>query len=370
MHDARPSLFIFEVLSAVLRSGFRDTQIGPCTENHVYRNGSRYLPNWTLYQNVSFVPKTTITERNCTEIRLLCTVKIGKLISDTRAQQLSKVTHKDIKKLWSSVRSNTASRKRNSFTACTFTSEDLATHFATIATDVTYDETAINDIITSVSSKIHSQAQQHLPSCKVSKTSPKPDDTPYWLFKHIAIELTPVITHILNLTLVLGKPPTLWKRAVITPVPKVPHPKELSDFRPISVTPLLSRIAERIIVHKFLLPNLPTNSLVDQFAYRPTCSTTSCIVALEHLVAQYLETVSYVRCLLIDLSKAFDTINHAILFKKLHDLNFSPNITWWIYNFLCGHTQAVLLGSIISDWKSITASIVQGSGTVLDPFYS
>lgn len=68
------------------------------------------------------------------------------------------------------------------------------------------------------------------------------------------------------------------------------------------------------------------------------------------------------RCLLIDFSKAFDTINHAILFKKLFDLNFSPNITLWIYNFLCGHTQAVLLGGIISDWKSITASIVQDSG--------
>ena len=177
-------------------------------------------------------------------------------------------------------------------------------HFATIATDVTYDETVTNDIITSVSSKIHSQAQQHLPSCKVfeyevfkslstiSKTSPGPDDTPYWLFKHFAVELTPVITHILNLTLALGKPPTLWKRAVITPVPKVPHPKELSDFRPISVTPLLSRITERILYISSYYQNLPTNSLVDQFAYRPTCSTTSCLVALEHLVAKYLETVS------------------------------------------------------------------------------
>ena len=154
------------------------------------------------------------------------------------------------------------------------------------------------------------------------------DDDDDWLFKHFAVELTPVITHILNLTLaLLGKPPTLWKRAVITPVPKVPHPKELSHFRPISVTPLLSRIAEGIIVHKFLLPNLPTNSLVDQFANRPTCSTTSCLVAREHHVAQYLEIVSYVRCLLIDFSNAFDTINHVILFKKLFDLNFSPNIT-------------------------------------------
>jgi len=83
----------------------------------------------------------------------------------------------------------------------------------------------------------------------------------------------------------------------------------LSDFRPIFVTPLLSHIVERIVVKKFLLPFLPTISLRDQFAYRPTCSTTACLVALEHYVAQYLESASFVRCLLIDYSKAFDQLS-------------------------------------------------------------
>ena len=202
-------------------------------------------------------------------------VKIGKLISDTRER------HTSLKSPIRTLRSSGLQFAPTQLHANVIvfllapSLQKTLLHFATIATDVTYDETVINDIITSVSSKIHSQAQQHLPSCKVfedevfkslstisrPKTSPGPDDTPYWLFKHFAVELTPVITYILNLTLALGKPPTLWKRAVITRVPKVPHPKELSDFRPISVTPLLSRIAERIIVHKFLLPNLPTNSI-------------------------------------------------------------------------------------------------------------
>ena len=53
---------------------------------------------------------------------------------------------------------------------------------------------------------------------------------------------------LVNLTLTYGRPPSLWKRAIITPVPKIPHPTELSDVRPISVTPLLSRIVERIVV--------------------------------------------------------------------------------------------------------------------------
>ena len=300
-------------------------------------------------------------------------VKIGKLISDTRAKQLSQVTHKDIKKLWASVRSATGVNKRSSVNTATFSSEDLADYFTGIATDPLYDQALVNDIITSLSSQTHSSSAQTSPQfvhqyevykclSAVKKTASGPDNTPYWLFKHFAIELTPVVTHIINLTLTTGKPPNLWKRALITPVPKIAHPKELSDFRPISVTPLLSRIVERIIVRKFLLPSLPDAPFRDQFAYRPTCSTTACLVALEYKVAQYLESVSYVRCLLVDYSKAFDTINHLILFKKLQSLKLPPNINLWICNFLTGRIQSVSCGGIMSDWKSITASIIQGSG--------
>ena len=176
------------------------------------------------------------------------------------------------------------------------------------------------------------------------------------------MELTPVVTHIMNLTLTCGRPPYLWKRAIITPVPKIPHPTELSDFCPISVTPLLSRIVERVVVKKFLLPFLPTISLRDQFAYHPTCSTTACLVALEHYVTQYLESASFVRCLLIDYSKAFDTINYSIVFQKLQSLDLLSSITLWICNFLTGRTQSVSCCGVLSNWKSITASIIQGSG--------
>jgi len=87
-----------------------------------------------------------------------------------------------------------------------------------------------------------------------------PENTAYWLFKHLAMEFTHVVTHIINVTLAYGRPPSLWKRAIITHVPKISNPTELSDFRPISVTPLLLRIVERIVVKKFLL-FLPTISL-------------------------------------------------------------------------------------------------------------
>ena len=91
------------------------------------------------------------------------------------------------------------------------------------------------------------------------------------------------------------------------------------------------------------IPALPADLLADQFAYRPTCSTTAALVALEHHTAQYLESASFVRCLLIDYSKAFDTISHPTLFQKLLDLNLKPNIVTWICNFLTGRTHALSL---------------------------
>jgi len=54
--------------------------------------------------------------------------------------------------------------------------------------------------------------------------------------------------------------------------------------------------------------------------------------------------------------------SHPILFQKLLDLNLKPNIVTWICNFLTGRTHSVSFGRILSHWKSITASIVQGSG--------
>jgi len=66
--------------------------------------------------------------------------------------------------------------------------------------------------------------------------------------------------------------PKPWKRAVVTPVPKVTSPQNLSDLRPISVTPILSRLVEKLIVRKYLTPALPTELLEDQYAHRPTGS--------------------------------------------------------------------------------------------------
>jgi len=118
--------------------------------------------------------------------------------------------------------------------------------------------------------------------------------------------------------------PLSWLIAIVL-LFRVSHPTSLSDFRPISVTPILSRIAEKLIVKHWLWPSTPVDSTVDQYAFKPTGSTTCALVSLIHDVVHMLQNNSYVRCLMIDFSKAFDTVDHVILIRKLQALNIPPN---------------------------------------------
>jgi len=81
-----------------------------------------------------------------------------------------------------------------------------------------------------------------------------------------------------------------------------------------------------------------------------------------HHITKLLETNSYIRCLLIDLSKAFDVVDHGILAAKLTGLSMPPAILSWIFSFLTGRTQQVKHGFHLSSPKPINRGIVQGFG--------
>ena len=82
-----------------------------------------------------------------------------------------------------------------------------------------------------------------------------------------------------------------------------------------------------------------------------------------HNIYQMFENGSnYVRCLLIDYSKAFDTVNHTLLIKELSSLGMPRPIFLLIANLLEGRTQAVKIEDLLSAYLEITRSIVQGSG--------
>jgi len=197
---------------------------------------------------------------------------------------------------------------------------------------------------------------------KMKPSSPGADAVPRWFYHYCSYELADIIAHIFNTSFHTGTVPQQWRKAIVTPVLKVPKPTSLGDYRPISVTPLLSRTAERLVVSNWLLPAIHIGDLQDQFGFRPTGSTTSALVSIIHHVTEMLERSAFVRCLLVDFSKAFDVVDHTVLLAKLSQLGLPDRALNWIISFLIHRTQVVKCENVISSSQPINASIVQGSG--------
>ena len=80
---------------------------------------------------------------------------------------------------------------------------------------------------------------------------------------------------------------------------------------------------ERLIVRDHIYPAIPSNDIIDQFGFKPTDSTTAAFVDLTNRISVMLEENKYVRCLLIDFTKAFDSVDHLTLIIKLKNLNIA-----------------------------------------------
>ena len=166
----------------------------------------------------------------------------------------------------------------------------------------------------------------------------------------------------MNLSLPTGVAPAAWQVAVITPVLKHSIITGPNDLRPISVTPIVSRIVERLVVKDHIMKYVPCEQLFDQYGFKRTGSTTAALIDVTHTVVTMLETSSCVRCLLIDFSKAFDSVDHIKLVNKLKQYGLNHRIITWIVSFLTDRSQYTKVGGYISRLQFINRSNVQASG--------
>jgi Reverse transcriptase (RNA-dependent DNA polymerase) len=122
---------------------------------------------------------------------------------------------------------------------------------------------------------------------------------------------------------------------------------------------------ERIVVRQFIYPALlqPHTGLdfSDQFAFRPSGSTTASIVAMLHAVRTMLSSNDYVRVLSFDFSKAFDRVRHASLMEKLAKLDMPDSVYNWMLHFFTNHAHRTSYAGETSADAEVLASIVQGS---------
>ena len=166
------------------------------------------------------------------------------------------------------------------------------------------------------------------------------DGLPSWFLKIAAPGLALFVSHLFNLSIMQSHVPSHWKCANITPIPKVSLPKSCSDYRPISLTPILYRVMKKLIVKSFIYPSISipnstiADSLADQFAFRLTGSTSAALIYLLHTVSDLLEVHPYVHVISCDFSKAFDSVQHSTLMSKIAELSIPDSVYNWIVDFL------------------------------------
>lgn len=191
-----------------------------------------------------------------------------------------------------------------------------------------------------------------------------PDGVPNWLLKENAEFFAQPITDIINTSFKEQKLPTTWKLADITPLPKVKQvidPKK--ELRPISLTSVISKIAEDFVVSDYIKPAVEKMADRNQFG---TISGSSTVLALLSMVHQWLEATdgdgSAIRVILFDYRKAFDLIDHGILVTKLKKLDLPNSIINWIIDFLLDRFQRVKLSKdCFSDWRKVPSGVPQGT---------
>ena len=179
---------------------------------------------------------------------------------------------------------------------------------------------------------------------------------------HLCVPLKMIFENILR----TGIFPDQWKEANVTPVHKKNDKQIISNYRPISLLPILAKKFEKIIFEK-LYKYLEVNNLLtkNQSGFRPGDSCTNQLISLVHEIHHSFDCGLEVRSVYLDMSKAFDKVWHEGLIFKLKQNGIEGNLLNLFSNYLNNRRQRVVLNRMESSWAEIRAGVPQGS--VLGP---
>ena len=277
----------------------------------------------------------------------------------------SKDFYKTAKKL--NIISDKTNKAKVNFSAQTLNENFVKNNNATI--DPKFIDEKLQNLYTKFTPSIHKFSFQPVTEEEVIKVTKSlksmsvgVDGINSFVIKSLLPRISTILVHIVNVSFEHGIFPENWKKAVITPIPKVSMPLSPGDFRPISILPSLSKIIEKLaniqivaylIEHNFLDPY--------QSAYRKNHSTQTALLKLCEDIYDIIDDSEITLLVLLDFSKAFDTVNHKLLLAKLDILGFEKNTCDWILSYLSGRQQMVKTDTESSKWSPIINGVPQGS---------
>lgn len=182
------------------------------------------------------------------------------------------------------------------------------------------------------------------------------------LLKCLKLTLLEPLCHLYNCSFLSGVVPNKLKYANVIPVFKKGIPSDIANYRPISLLSVFNRILEKLMYNR-LIKFWDKNKIFfeQQFGFRAKHSTTHAILLIIDKIQKAIEKKLYSCGIFLDLSKAFDTVDHKILLKKLEYYGIRGIVNDWFCSYFTNRTHSVVIGDINSNQHPLTCGVPQGS---------
>ena len=212
-----------------------------------------------------------------------------------------------------------------------------------------------------ISPASHEEIEVIINSLKSGKAA-GPHRIPIYLLEILSEYIAVPLCDIVNESFSSGIFPDMMKLAKVIPLHEKNSPKVPSNYRPITLLSVLSKIVEKLM-HKRLYSFLEKYGILHslQFGFRAKHSTLHALISLAESVKQTTDESMFGCGLFIDLQTAFDTVNHPILLQKLQHYGVRGTALNWFSSYLTDRKQYVSVNGHTSDHLKISCGVPQGS---------
>ena len=203
--------------------------------------------------------------------------------------------------------------------------------------------------------------QKAMAKMKIKKSFGNDNISGYFLKIAFAV-ISSSLLRIFNVSIETNTFPDTWKIARVTPIYKEGEKSEKSNYRPISVLPVISRLFEKIIFDQ-LYQYMNGSGLLspDQSGFRALHSTNTCLLKCTDDWFNGIDQGLLTGMIFIDLKKAFDTVDHEILCKKLAHYGVLGRGLSWFKSYLANRKQYCRVNGVDSNMENIEVGVPQGS---------
>lgn len=177
----------------------------------------------------------------------------------------------------------------------------------------------------------------------------------------------PIITKIINKSVETHTFPSLWKKALVRPIPKKDTVEDFNDLRPISILPILSKVLEKVVLNQ-MIEYLDSNDIIPRFqsGFRRGHGTETALLHVTDDLSEASDMGLSSILVLLDYTRAFDCLHPQLLLAKLKHYGFSTNTCKWFETYLTHREQTVVTYAndgtkMFSSPKTVVRGVPQGS---------